>query len=258
LSFYGAKDFGLEVSLGNVPGYATVFQFGRSTDCDLDDPTDLWDGADGVTSTKIWVPPTVARIHDLASTSAADDNDAGTGMRTVVITGLTDWDTPQVQEVVTLDGITNVPTVNSYVIIHRMLGLTYGSGATNAGIITATAQTDLTVTAAILAGKGQTRMAIYGVPSTQTLAITTTSFAILGTASPTATIEIFAFINPDTGDGGEISADLASVSESGWNQLLKPPGPIPGPHILKFKGTASANNSIVTASFGAYLVDNDA
>ena len=51
------KDFGLEVALGNIPGYSKVNKFGQATDCDSGIPTDVWDGADGTT-----------RFRDLRST----------------------------------------------------------------------------------------------------------------------------------------------------------------------------------------------
>jgi hypothetical protein len=159
MSFYGNTD-GLEVAKGNVPGHSQIFKFGKALDCDSGVPTDIWDGADGVTSTDIWVPPTVARVHNLASSSDADNGGTATGMLTVRIFGLTDWDTAEVTEDVTLNGTANVATVNSYVIINGMRGLTFGSGETNAGIITATAVTDATITAAIQVGRGSSAMCI--------------------------------------------------------------------------------------------------
>ena len=102
MSFLGQRDFGLEVSLGNVPDYLGVFKFGQALDCDSGVPTDVWDGADGTTSTDLWVPPTTARLHDLVSSSASDDNAAGVGMRQVQVFGLTSWSTEEVSEVVDL------------------------------------------------------------------------------------------------------------------------------------------------------------
>jgi len=172
-------NFALDVSLGKIPGVAQIFKFGKATDADNGIPTDIWDGANATTAQPIWIRPTAARTHDIVSTSAADTA-AGTGMRTIVVFGLTDWDTAETSEIITLNGLTNVPTVNDYVIIHRMRGVTAGSGNVNAGDISATAQVDSTLTALMIAGEGQTQMAILGIPSIQTLATPAFSASIIG------------------------------------------------------------------------------
>ena len=80
------KDFALEVAIGNVSKTFKINKFGCGPDCDSGIATDVWDGADGATSTDIWVAPTQARVHDIVSTQAADDGSpVGTGMRTVRI-----------------------------------------------------------------------------------------------------------------------------------------------------------------------------
>jgi hypothetical protein len=70
VSYYSSRDFALEVALGKVTGYAPINKFGFALDADSGVPTDIWDGADGTTSTDVWEPPTQARTHDIASTSA--------------------------------------------------------------------------------------------------------------------------------------------------------------------------------------------
>ena len=156
-----ASDFMFEVAAGKHPGLSSVNKFGRNGDIDTGTiPEDVW------TQGGTWVAPTQARTHDLVSTSA-NDAAAGTGMRTVEIQGLdANWDLQS--ETVTLNGTTNVATANTYTRIFRMYGATWGTGLENAGVITATAQTDATVTAAINTGDNQTLMAIYTVPRNHT------------------------------------------------------------------------------------------
>lgn len=251
------RDFALEAALGNVSGVSTVNKFGVATDCDNGIATDVWDGADGVTSTDIWVPPTTARIHDITSTSASDTS-AGTGLRTIRIFGLQDWDSKETSEDVTLNGVANVPTANSYVIIHRMIGLTYGSVRSNVGVITATAQTDGTVTAAMLVGNGSTLMAILGVPSVQNIAITNFGAqTIPGTGQTvTARTEVIAERDIDQATSGKSVVSVFTLSNS-FNIIdpIVPPAVIPGPMILKVQTVTDTNNSVVTATFDAYLVD---
>lgn len=135
------KDFYLEIAKGNVPKHIDYGFFGINEDIDVATyPQDIW------SSGGIFTPPTTYRIHDIVSVSA-NDTAAGTGARTlriygVVSNGLAD-------EIITLNGVTPVSTVNLYSDIYRMVIFTSGSGLTNAGIITATSATDGTVTAAI-------------------------------------------------------------------------------------------------------------
>ena len=88
----GPGDASIEVPLGRVPGYASINKYGEATDCDSGVPTDVWDGADGTTSTDVWVAPTQARIHQITSTDIADDGDpAASGMRRIRVYGLKTW-----------------------------------------------------------------------------------------------------------------------------------------------------------------------
>lgn len=256
MSFIGERNFGLEVVLGNVPGYGRIFKFGQALDCDAGIETDIWDGADGVTSTDVWVRPTAARIHDIASTSA-NDTAGGTGQRTIRVFGLTSWAAAEVSEDLAMNGASNVPTANAYVIIHRMKGTSFGSGATNAGIITATAQTDATVTAAIQAAHGQTLMAIYGVPSTQKLAITDIDVSVLRAGAGSALVDACLLVDEraDQSDSGFLKKHVFSTGEA-FTLTFDPPLDYSGPCLVKLQVISSVNNVQTTASFNAFLVDN--
>jgi len=258
MSFFGNKDFGLEVALGNVTGYASINKFGEALDCDVNTLTDVWDGADGATSTDIWIPPTQARVHNLTSASA-NDTSAGTGMRTVEVYGLVDWDTAESSETVTMNGTSDVATSSSYVIIHRMVGKTFGSGGTNAGIITATAVTDATITAAIQAGQGQTLMTIYGIPSTQTINIVHIEASALKATGASTNIDgtILVKENADLATGGFVTKHRFKFSDTEfYDRMFGPPNKFTGPCIIKMQVSASANNTVVASTFDAYVVNN--
>lgn len=257
MSYISNSAFYLEVAKGNVEGHTAVNKFGRNPDIDSGSlPEDIWDGGG------IWLAPTQARIHDIASTDAADTS-AGTGVRTIRVFGLTDWDTPETTEDITLNGTTNVPTVNSYVIIHRLRSLTAGSGGTNAGTITATAQTDGTITAQMTPGFGQTLMAIYGWPSTQVFYITNwygVWTRATGTAVEEATILASIKTEVDQPDSLFISGALQGLFGSGSTYVPKdftPPVRIAGPAIVKLEVPAvSASNTSIAGGFDGVLVDN--
>ena len=255
MSYLGDKDFQFEIAKGNVAGHKSVNKFGRNTNVDAT-VTDIWD----LTTQPIWVAPTQARTHDIASTSTNDDGSpAGTGAQTLRVSGLTGWDANEVTEDITLNGTTNVPTVNSYVIIHRMQVLTWGSAGPNAGTLTATAQTDATVTAQINIGAGQTEMAIYGVPSTQK-AYMTQYYAGVRASGPSGNIfgELLVNSYADT----ELTNFLVKHSFSRVTTApttpheFHSPAEFAGPCIIKIQATGSTVNLEVDAGFDLILVDN--
>lgn len=246
------NDFLLEVSKGNIAGHAEVTKFGRNTDIDTT-AEDIWDGGG------IWVAPTTARIHNIAS-SSANDTSAGTGARTIRVFGLTSWSTAEVSEDITMNGTTNVPTNNSYVIIHRMRVLTKGATATNAGTITATAVTDATVTAQINPGEGQTQMTIYGIPSTQT-AYMYDYYATALKANTTGAVDVSLRFNPEpdvqlTNYLVKHTVGLIMAGTSALTNEFRPPNGFTGPGILKIQAIGSANNNDISAGFNLVLVDN--
>jgi len=258
-------DFSIQVARGLVPGFYKVNKFGEAIDCNADAATDVWDGADGSTSTDVWVPPNAARTHAIVSTSTDDDNTSGTGMRTVKVYGLTSWDTKETSEIVILDGTDAVDTANDYVIIHRMHGVTWGTGGQNAGIIKATAATDSTITAAILATQNQTQMIIYGIPSTQTLYIKSMHASLVKDTGASAKADGELLVMPNADDNA--AANTAWVNKENflfeeglppWSHYYDPVKTVAGPAIIKIQVTADTIASKAIASFDAYVIDNNA
>ena len=248
--------FDVAVAIGDIAGYKALNKFGDATDCDSGVKTDVWGGADGVTSTDIWVAPTAPRVHAIVSDDAADAA-AGAGMRTMRVYGLVDWDTAETTEEITLNGVTPVNTANSYVIIHRMYGLTFGSGLTNTGTIKATAATDATITAVIKPTRSQSEMAIYGIPTTQTLAISNITASVLRNATNVTADGELIIINKGT-DGGEvIGEDFNFSRDNTLDRHYDPPKIINGGSIIKFQVTTGTNGSEVAATFDGYLIDNE-
>jgi len=156
-SGYFKYDYALEIAKGDIPGHSLITKFGHNADVDTGASEDLW-GPGG-----IYVPPTQARVHDLVSTSA-NDTAAGSGATSVMVYGVNS-DYNRITEVVTMNGLGNAPTKNAYLHIHLMQVNAAGADGTNVGDITATAQTDATVTCDIDAGEGQSASSIYLVPA---------------------------------------------------------------------------------------------
>lgn len=255
-------DLMLEIPAGNVPGKTSIEKFGRATNLDTNTDTDIWDRANATDDQAIWVAPTTARTHDIVSTSTDDDGSpVGDGARTVEISGLTAWNTAETSEVITMNGTTDVPTASAYVIIHRMEVLTKGATDVNVGVITATAQTDGTVTAQINAGQGNTQMAIYGVPSTQTAYMTGFYIGILRASGATAIIDFSLLSNmePDAellNFSVRHKSGLSSAASSDIQHFFMPYKKFVGPTIIKMQGNGSALNLDANAGFDLIIEDN--
>ena len=257
-----SKDYGMQVALGQETGVSNVTKFGRCSDnVDQNVQTDLWAGANAAYGDVVYVLPTAARIHSIVSTSTADD-DGSTGAYSVTVFGLTDWDTPEVSETVTLDGTNAQNTTNSYVIINRMF-CNFGANTTaasNVGVITATAATDGTVSAYILAGEGQTTQAIFGWPSTQSLYVTSAYVTIDRAVANTANAKILFNANPDVQRFGFLEKDVWAANSTGTTHSMKDykkhPRKFSGPGILKVTANGGANNMDVAGGFNGYLVTN--
>jgi hypothetical protein len=229
-----------------------VNKFGRSTNVDSGVDTDIWDRANATDDQDIWTAPTTARTHQITS-SSANDTSGGTGARTIRLYGLTSWSSVEISEDITMNGTSNVATTNSYVIIHRMKVLTKGSSGPNVGNITATADTDATVTAQINVGEGQTQMAIYGVPSGKR-AYMSQYYASAIKAVASSSVALKMLVNPESESEltGFLTKHTLGVSTDGTNYLrhdFKPYFRIKGPAIIKIQGNASANNTDVSAGF---------
>jgi len=253
---------GLALSKGTIYGHKVVNKFGRAPSGIQSTMTDVWDRADATPTQSIWLAPTTGRQHIIISSSDADSG-GGTGMRTIRVFGLQNWNDRESSEEVTLLGTaSSVVTGSSYVIIHRMRGVTFGSSnSANLGTIQALAQADSTVTAQINAKEGQTQMAIYGVPRAQT-AYVTSYYGTLNKSQGAASTVNFSFVvnpEPEEQTTSFIIKNTRGLQSTGnsadtWNWHL--PYKVSGPAILKVEGQANTNDIEASAGFEVVLVDN--
>ena len=259
----GTKDFALEVARGRVTGISAVHKFGHAPAGIQTSLSDVWSRSDSDATQPVWLAPTAARIHAIAS---SDDTDGKTsspnsvGARTIRVYGLKTWASAETSEDIILDGTTGVDTLNSYVIIHRMKVLTMGTSGPNVGIIKATAASDTTITAVIDVGEGQTEMAIYGVPSTQTFYMTRWACSMGKSATTQALgLELRVNENPNVQTTKFIlknDMELISTGTSALSLVFPIPAKFAGPCIIKTSGVASANDIECNAAFDGYLIDN--
>jgi len=256
-----------DIAEGKISDRFPVNKFGRNTEIDSTVVADIWSGGKTVGAlpagtSLIWVAPTAACKHNIASTSTDDDgNPAGVGARTLRLYGLTDWDTAEVSEDKIMNGTSNVLTTNDYVIIHRMEVLTKGATSSNVGTITATATSPsaTTVTARIEVGKGQTEMAILGFPSTQKFYLSAL-YAFANKAGGAAALaDVNLLFNPEpnaelTNFLSKHPFGLQTVGTSGLFTHFPVPEEYAGPGILKVQGFSGTNDMDISAGFDGVLV----
>jgi len=253
-----SADFLIDVAAGKIPGVSAINKFGQNDDVDTGTvPETVWNGP-----TARWVPPTAARIHQIASTDNTADNSGGTGALTVVVMGL-DENWVEQQEVVTLNGTTDVPTVNAYTRIFRLGVATAGSGKTNAGTITATADTDATVTAQIAVGDSSSQMAVWTVPAGKTALIVTAFGAVhrQGAGSKGAMVEIALHVTTglNAANPVEVNAQTFALGvdgTSGINYSYRLPKRVDGPADIEVVVPyVSDSDLVVSAGFDAIYGD---
>jgi hypothetical protein len=151
------QNWALDAAKGAISGTGIITKFGFNDVVSTGTtPEDIWNYGG------VFVPPTTARVHYITS-SSSNDTSSGTGARTVLIYGI-NGSYARITETVTMNGTSNVSTANSYLHIHLMQETSVGSNGSNVGTITATAQTDATVTCSMDAGQGQSSSTIYLVP----------------------------------------------------------------------------------------------
>lgn len=150
-----------QAALNVRPGVALADRFGRNADVDaLTAPEDIWDGGGLYTGF-----PTAAGETVNVFSSSTNDTSAGTGLRTLLISGL-DANGVAQSETITMNGTSAVTSVGTYTRVNLAYGLTAGSGGTNAGTVTVRhTTTTANVFSVIPIGAGKSQVCAYTVPA---------------------------------------------------------------------------------------------
>ena len=244
------------VAVGDVPGSLHINKFGHNDDVDTGTvPETAW------TQGGIWAAPTAARTHQIVSADT-DDSSSGTGARTIRIYGLdASWNAQT--EDITMNGTTNVGTASTYTRIFRMAVLTAGSSMFNEGLITATADTDATITAAIEAQISITHMAVWTIPTGYTFYATDAFASIDRQGATQGAMAEFEFcvisgIDGATPVGTVVQTfALAVDGTSAINYKWVTPKVIPGPADVFIRvNYVSKDNTSVSCGFGGVYIAN--
>ena len=161
--------FSAAVALGIQSGITPFTLIGKNPDVDIAAAEDIFDTGGA------WTPPSAGDTFNVVSNAAADAA-AGTGARTVKLY-YADENWALQTEDITMNGETPVPTVATDIaVVYKIEALTFGSGGTNAGAITAVADANGGATATMIAGNNVTFMAVYPVPAGFTLLLSARKF----------------------------------------------------------------------------------
>jgi len=149
------------VASGKFEGISSINRYGFNPDIDTGStPEDIWGGGGLYTG----FPTATLETVDIVSTSA-NDTAAGTGARTVYITGL-DTNYAVQSETLTLNGVAKVTSANTYRRVNYAYVVSAGSGGVNAGDLTLChTTTTANVFFVLRTGTNQTQESAYTIPA---------------------------------------------------------------------------------------------
>lgn len=148
------------IAQGLFQNYSIVNKFGYNSSISTGTtPEDIWEGGGVYTGFA-----TDAETVQVLSSSAADAA-AGTGARTIRVTGL-DANYNVQQETITLNGTTPVNGLLNFIRVHTATIITAGSSGVNAGAITVRqTTTTANVFLSIVIGRNQSNCSAYTIPA---------------------------------------------------------------------------------------------
>lgn len=234
--YYPNEDFRVNIARGLVKGTSHIHKFGAVPSMSNGTTGTIWDKNDTLYPWSVWSAASVINI---------DRSDAADANKIITVVGL-DANYNQITENITLTNATNNTSTNQFIRVFRAYVV---DGSTNVGNINI--QVNSTDVAIIVAGKGQTLMAIYTIPAGYT------GFLMQGTATAQAGSDA-------TGDMfvryyGQSSFRVGhsfEVSGAGGQYFYNFPVPIPIPEKsdIDVRIAVRTNNGRYTAAFDVVLI----
>jgi hypothetical protein len=242
------EPFELQVARGQIQGHSVVTIAGYNSDVDQ-----AWEMITPVGDLSY----AAAALQMTVSSSSASDTLAGTGARTVLITGL-DANYAVITETVTLNGQTAVTTTNSFLRINSMLVTSAGTGLANAGIIyigtgTVTSGVPATIYNLISIGFNSATSSQYTVPAGYTGYLTVARIGLAQDAGTTLITARTRFI----GTNGIAVTGPIIVTNNGIS-TIDFPYPIAIAEKTRIQGEAigGADNNEAAGFFELVLIQN--
>lgn len=243
-----SADFYSQASLGNIAGFKIVTKYGRNNDIDNGaDEEDFLTGKEVVAIFGKGIDLLTSAENLNIKSTDNNDKTGDTGARTVRIYGL-DANYDEIEEVVNLNGTTNVLTTNAFLRVNRIRVETTGSSMNNEGSITAKSQTSNKTVAEIDDGKGSTEQLIYTIPRSKKGLIYSMRGSVFARSSSSQKRAYFeAFIGLENGTSYQIASE--GVDTAGGSIDFTPKFPLLLEEKTDFWITCRAlqNNTVATA-----------
>ena len=251
-----ARDYAVEVILGNVPGRARVSVRGHDETVPNGGPFGLspqfGTGSYQFDQSAISATPAVVSV---ASSDNTNDNAAGTGALTVRVIGLDASGDSQV-ETVTMGGQTEVATSNTFSAVFTLLVLTTGSNNANTGTLycgtgTFTSGVPAVRMLSMEIGHNISLSGYYVVPNAKTFVLQQ-FIATVGSSNKNVEVRI------ETSSDGILwftQGPFGLTSGTFTTNIIALPKFAAGTHF-RLRAEGSANNTIITAIIAGELIDD--
>lgn len=235
-----------DIAEGYITGHSIFSKIGYNPDIDTGTES-MW----SVGGTYVF--PAAAQQMEVISSSAADTS-GGAGIRTVTIYYLDNTFAEQ-KEIVTLNGVTAVPTTATNILrVNNFRASTAGTGGVAAGNIDIRHLSDTPVYSRIATGQTRARNSAYTVPLGKTLYITSIYAAAGGSATGKSLVVTFRSTYDD-------KADAVGTIMMPFAELLVADSGIHGQVALRFPATtdivavatAVANDNIGISSIRGWI-----
>jgi hypothetical protein len=243
------EPFELQVARGQITAHSVIHVFGHNPDVDNNVEATIWP----IPGATLGHPasPTIMKI----SSSSTNDAAAGTGARTIRILGINGTG-GYAEEIVTLNGQTEVNTVNTYDAIESMTVLTAGSGGVNAGTIyagtgTVTAGVPAVPYSAIGVGDNNSLVGHWTCPKGYT------GYLVRGkitTGTTTASQYIVGKLKLRDTNGLTYTAAITTLADSSNWYDFSYPIPIAAGQCVTATATGTGNNNDVSSYFQIVLI----
>ena len=245
---------GVDISSNTISLVTSRNQAGRNGSVNSGTTQDVW--SSGGDYTGFATSPETVQVFS----SSTADTAAGTGARTVRITGLkSSSSTSYETEDVTLNGTTIVTTVNSWYRINLAYVITAGTSGSNTGIITFRQSTTTTnVFCTIPATYNQSTAAVYTVPAGKTGYLDKYSFGIVRAAGTAGSASISLQFKDNVNSSVFRTINIRDIQTGGpITENFKYPIRLPAGTDLKFRiSNVSDNGTAAVVTFSVFLLNN--